>query len=386
MVIEAKTIFFERARKSRQDKFINKLPAFSAAASVSPTIANLTSSLKIFRKPMEKLFGIDSRRQLPLFHKPLYKRFRLNREIKSSASFPRAFSGNPVSGDQDFRQEHSGMTEPKGTQRKAIYFAGCFANFNDVQGEGIATIEVLRRNQIDVRVLDSLRCCGIARITTGSKTELIPDASRNMEQLEKYVDQGFDIIFSAPSCALAIKDDYPNLLGTEAAAKVAAHSFELSDYLWKLHDEGTLNTNFGSLKKRVTYHNPCHSIPLGVRKQPIELMKLIPDLEVVELDEDTCCGMAGTFGLKEQFYDLSMKAGSNLFEQIKEAAVNSVVTTCGTCNIQISQGASAKVEHLAKILFDSYRTFNKPEAIRHQPHLVQQTSKSIPERETDIIE
>ena len=327
LVIEAKAIFFERTEKSRQDKFIDALPGLSAAASVSPTIANLTSSLNIFRKPMEKLFGIDARRHMPLFQRPLYKRLGINRKVD-----------NP--------------------RRKAIYFAGCFANFNDVSGEGLAAIEVLRRNRVDVRALDSLRCCGIARITTGSKNDIIPDASWNVEQLEDYVDQGFDIVFSAPSCALAIKEDYPDLLGTEAAATVAAHSFELSDYLWKLHKEGNLNTDFGPVKKRITYHNPCHSIPLGVRRQPIELMRLIPELEVIELDEDTCCGMAGTFGLKKQFYDLSMKAGSNLFEQIHNANVDAVVTTCGTCNIQISQGARTKVEHLAGILLAGYKRFN----------------------------
>lgn len=337
MVIEAKTIFFEKANKSRQDKFVDRLPALSAAASVSPTIANLTSSLKVFRKPLEKLFGIDSRRKVPLFNKPLYKHFGLNRKVEDP-------------------------------QRKVIYFAGCFAIFNDVSGEGLATVEVLRRNHIDVRVLDSLRCCGIARITTGSKNEVVPDASWNVEQLEYYVDQGFDVIFSAPSCGLAVKEDYPNLLGTEAAAKVAAHSYELSDYLWKLHEKGYLNTNFGPVKKRVTYHNPCHSIPLGVTKQPIELMSLIPELDIMELDEDTCCGMAGTFGLKKQFYDLSMKAGSNLFGQIKRSKVDSVVTTCGTCNIQISQGANAKVEHLAGILVEGYKRYNETEKTSLDSH------------------
>ena len=195
-------------------------------------------------------------------------------------------------------------------------------------------------------------------MTTGSKNEVIPDASWNVEQLERYVNEGFDIIFSAPSCALAIKNDYPGLLETAASQKVASHSFELSDYLWQLHKDGNLNLDFGPVKKRVTYHNPCHSIPLGVKRQPVELMKLIPELEVVELDEDTCCGMAGTFGLKKQFFDLSMKTGANLFEQIKEAKVDSVVTTCGTCNIQISQGASAKVEHLAGILLEGYRRYD----------------------------
>jgi anaerobic glycerol-3-phosphate dehydrogenase C subunit len=358
LVVEAKTIFFDKTEKSRQDKFINKLPAFSAAASVSPTIANLTSSLNIFRKPLEKLFGIDSRRQMPLFHKPLYKRFGINSRQRSAVS----------------------------NQRKVVYFAGCFANFNDVTGEGLATIEILRRNNVDVRILDTLRCCGIARITTGSKKEVIPDAAWNIEQLENYVDQGFDIVFSAPSCALAIKEDYPDLLGTETASKISTHSYELSDYLWRIHKEGKLNTDFGPLKRRLTYHNPCHSIPLGVKNQPIELMRLIPELEVVELDEDTCCGMAGTFGLKKQFYDLSMKAGTNLFEQIKEAKVDSVVTTCGTCNIQISQGAQAKVEHLAKILLESYKRYDGTAKTSAKPQTQLSGKENTPTGIESVIE
>ncbi len=356
IVVEAKTIFFERGGKTGQDKFIDRLPVLSSAASITPSIANLTSAMRVLRKPLEKLFGIDSRRQLPLFHKPLYKRFGINR--KSA-----------------------------GDQKKVIYFSGCFANFNNVIGEGLATIEVLRRNGVDVRVLDTLRCCGIARITTGSKSDVIPDASWNIEQLSGYIDQGFDIVFSAPSCALAVKEDYPDLVRTEDSVKVARHSYELSDYLTRLLDEGRLNTNFGAVKKRVTYHNPCHSIPLGVIRQPIRLMGMIPEIEVVELSEDTCCGMAGTFGLKKQFYDLSMKAGSNLFKQIEAAGVEEVVTTCGTCNIQIAQGAKSKVVHLAKVLHEAYRNFDGKQTvtISERSSKVRPSERNRESRETETI-
>ncbi len=344
IVVEAKTIFIENTGSTRQDRFINRLPVLSAASSVSPTISNIMLGLGLLRKPMERIFGIDSRRQMPFFHKPLYKRFRINRPSTNE-------------------------------QRKAIYFAGCYANFNDVYGEGIATIEVLRRNGVDVRVLDTMRCCGIAKITTGSRKEAAPDAVWNVEQLEHYVDQGFEIIVSAPSCGLALKEDYPEMLNSPASEKVADHIVELSAYLMRLHEDGHLNTNFGVVNKRVIYHNPCHSIPLGVTRQPVELMRMIPDLEVVELTEDTCCGMAGTFGLKKQFYDLSMSVGSNLFGQIRDAKVDSVVTTCGTCNMQISQGAEANVEHLAKILYEAYQKFDgKDVAAASRKSAIEETS------------
>lgn len=328
MVVEAKTIYLNRTEPTRQDKFINSLPALSAIGAITPTLSSIASNLGVLRKPMEKLFGIDSRRKLPRFHKPLYKRVRVNREIL-----------NP--------------------QKKAIYFSGCFANFNDPVGEGLSTIEILRRNNVDVRVLDSLRCCGIAKITTGNRDAVAEDATWNVAELAKYVKEGFDIVASAPSCGLAIKEDYPGIVGTEDSRLVSEHIFDLSDYLSKLADEGALNMKFGEVKKRVTYHNACHSIPMKVVRQPINLMRLVPGLEVVELPEDKCCGMAGTFGLKSQFYDLSMRAGASLFEQVKEARADCVVTTCGTCNMQIAQGAGQKVEHLAKILCDSYRAYDR---------------------------
>ena len=104
-------------------------------------------------------------------------------------------------------------------------------------------------------------------------------------------------------------------------------------------------------------------------------MKLVPGLEVVELQEDSCCGMAGTFGLKKQFYDMSMKAGGNLFEQIREAKIDSVVTTCGTCNMQIVQGTGQHVEHLAKILGDSYRAYDRLGAPR-SPRNIQKVEEA----------
>ena len=354
MVVEAKTIFFERTEPKPQDKFISRLPMLSAIGSITPTLTNIAANLNIVRKPLEKYFGIDRRRRLPHFHKPLYKRVRINRKVQNA-------------------------------QKKAIYFSGCFANFNDPGGEGLSTIEILRRNGVDVRVLDSLRCCGIAKITTGNRKAVTEDAAWNVAELANYVRQGFEIIASAPSCGLALKEDYPGIVGTEDAILVSEHVIDLADYLGRLADEGKLNTNFGEVKKRVTYHNACHSIPMNVVSQPVTLMRLVPGLDVVELPEDSCCGMAGTFGLKKQFYDLSMRAGSNLFGQIKDLHVDSVVTTCGTCHMQIAQGAGQRVEHLAKILCDAYRAYDKLGA-PEKPREIEKGEESLAGRGAEMIE
>jgi glycerol-3-phosphate dehydrogenase subunit C len=51
----------------------------------------------------------------------------------------------------------------------------------------------------------------------------------------------------------------------------------------------------------VTYHAPCQQQGHGIGKPALELMALVPGLRVIENDA-TCCGVAGTYGLKNEKY------------------------------------------------------------------------------------
>jgi glycerol-3-phosphate dehydrogenase subunit C len=83
-------------------------------------------------------------------------------------------------------------------------------------------------------------------------------------------------------------------------------------------------------------------------------MKLIPGLQVQAFG-DRCCGLAGTFGLKKENYDLSMQIGEHLFEEIRKSGVDRVVTNCGSCAIQIAQGTGLNVVHPLTLLAEAYR-------------------------------
>jgi len=67
------------------------------------------------------------------------------------------------------------------------------------------------------------------------------------------------------------------------------------------------------------------------------------------------CGLAGTFGLKKENYDLSMQIGEHLFEEIRKSGVDRVVTSCGSCTIQIAQGTGLSVVHPLTLLAEAYR-------------------------------
>ena len=66
----------------------------------------------------------------------------------------------------------------------------------------------------------------------------------------------------------------------------------------------------------VTYHAPCQQQGHGIGKPALDLMALVPELRVIENDA-TCCGVAGTYGLKAEKYEIAMDVGAGLFRQIE---------------------------------------------------------------------
>ena len=250
-------------------------------------------------------------------------------------------------------EKENGRLCKSGGKRKVAYFYGCFANFNDPEGEGSGTIEVMSRNGFDV-LLPPQACCGIAKISNGDSQSVIADAEYNVEILSKLVDEGYIIIYSAPSCGMAVVEDYPRLLDTDRARKVSKNCFEVHEFLTVLDGKGELNKNFGALKKKVVYHNPCHLKSRGMGAETIRMLKMIPSLEIAEI-EDSCCGIAGTFGMKSENRDLSVRIGMPLFENIDSSGAEIVATGCGTCNIQIKSCTSREVLHPISLLAQSYR-------------------------------
>ena len=321
IAIEARTYYVEHKGQSFQNKVLEESTLNSKLNSLLSPVSNLVLKIPVTRTVMEVVVGIHHKRLFPEFQRP------------SLEAWARKYK--PVDG-----------------KRKVVYFAGCFANFNDVDGEGRATVQVLEKNDVWV-VIPKFKDSGVAKITLGDRKSVKADAEYNIRIMKYYIEQGYDIVASSASPGLAIKRDWPEILGTADARMVSEHTYDIHEYLWKLYQEGNLNTDFRPVHKRVVYHNPCHLKAQNITQEPIELLKLIPELEVVEI-EDTCCGIAGTFGFKKQNFELSMNIGKQLFENIKNAEPEWITTGCGTCNIQIKQGVGQEVLHPMSIFREAY--------------------------------
>jgi anaerobic glycerol-3-phosphate dehydrogenase C subunit len=320
VALQARAHHVKSRGQSFKDRFIADTHLACRVGSTLAPLVNLAFSIGSGRALMESAIGLDRRRKMPPF---------------SSKTFRETYKG------------------PEKGNGKVAYFLSCFANYNDPEGEGRAVVEVLERNGFGVEVPE-FDCCGIARISSGGLGRALKGVEENVDRLAALAEKGTPVVFSEPSCALAVKQEYPRIVNTEKASRAAAGCHEIHGFLTQLKQEGKLNTRFGEIPLKVAYHNPCHLRALGISKEVVELLKLVPGLRVQALG-DRCCGLAGTFGMKKQNYDLSMEIGKHLFEEIKKSGVEKVVTPCGSCAMQIAQGTGLKVVHPLTLLAEAYR-------------------------------
>ncbi len=182
---------------------------------------------------------------------------------------------------------------------------------------------------------------------------------QNVAAMEKPVDEGACIVTACTSCGYALKADYAHLPTNGALAasarKIAANTFDLGELLAGLMDAGQLHTEFKPKTLKLAYHAPCHLKSQGIGRPWLRLLRMIPGIEIEEMKAD-CCGMAGTYGFKNEKYQISLDIGRELFERIKEYKPAAVVTECGSCQMQIEHGTGLKALHPAEVLYAAYRT------------------------------
>ena len=121
-------------------------------------------------------------------------------------------------------------------------------------------------------------------------------------------------------------------------------------YIYRLLQEGKHNLRFkDTTPLRVAYHTPCHMEKMGWGYYSIELLRMMPGVEVTVLDSQ-CCGIAGTYGFKKENYKTSQAIGEPLFKQIEASGADIVATDCETCKWQIEMSTSKPCEHPLHIL------------------------------------
>jgi glycerol-3-phosphate dehydrogenase subunit C len=293
--------------------------------SYAAPIANWANRNPFIRGLMEKYLGIHKDRLLPTFHSETF--------------------------DKWYRKHARRSQPPKKRDEKVVLYYTCTVNYNDPD-IGKAAVAVLEKNGIECSV-PKQQCCGLPLVDQSMLEPFLKKVKENVESLAAQVKQGYKVVVPSASCSYMLKHDYPDYLETEDAKLVAKNTYDLSEYLVMLHGQGKLDLDFSGQVGQVRYHQPCHLMAQNIGFKAQELLKLIPGADVRRLQ--TCSGHDGSWSVRKEYFEESMKVGQPLFNFMKAGGDNCACTTdCPLSAIQIQQGTGKKPTHPIEVLAKAY--------------------------------
>lgn len=203
-----------------------------------------------------------------------------------------------------------------------------------------ATVRVLQRNGCEVWVPRNQGCCGAIHYHSGQEVPAKRFAEANCQafagEVGKVAGQVDAILVNAAGCGAMLKD-YGHLLddspAAEAAGKFAAKVRDISQFLVEL---GPIPPEH-PLPIRAVYHDACHLCHAQqIRRQPRQLLEMIPGLELVPLNEsELCCGAAGIYNLSQP--EMAGQLGARKVENILAADVEAVFAANVGCLLQVGR-------------------------------------------------
>ena len=319
-IIQAARIKYSKKQPKLRDYILANTDLVGTLSTPFAPIVNTTLGLKPVKAILDGVMKIDHRRTFPKYAFGTFESW-YKKVAEKQAAYPSQVS----------------------------YFHGCYVNYNNPQlGKDVS--KVMDAFSIGVQLLEKEKCCGVALISNGLIKQAQKQARTNINSIRKSVlEKNIPVIATSSTCTFTIRDEYPHLLDIDNAD--VREDVELATrYIYRLLSQKKTKLNFKTGQKiKVAYHTPCHMEKLGWAYYSIELLKLIPNIELTILDSQ-CCGIAGTYGFKKENYKTSQDIGEPLFKQIETLDIDYVVTDCETCKWQIEMSTSKPCEHPISIL------------------------------------
>jgi len=312
VMLRAKAIKFDKGVKVR-DRLLSSTDAIGKLAAI-PVVAqavNLVSRTPVARTVMQSALGVHKDRVLPPYAP---RKFRS--AARPSAAFPVKDSPNAPG--------------------KVAIFATCYVNYNE-PAMGHDLVAILQHNEIPYVVVDQEVCCGMPKLELGDLHGVDALKKKNIPVLARYAREGYAILAAVPSCALMFKQElplaYPDDPDTIAVRDAVFDPFE---YFVLRKKAGLLRTDFKQGLGRVSYHVPCHARVQNMGQKTRELLESIPHTEVKTVER--CAGHDGTWGVKVEYFDNSMKIGRPVFRLMAEGEPDYLSSDCPIAARHIQQG------------------------------------------------
>jgi glycerol-3-phosphate dehydrogenase subunit C len=333
LMLRAKVKSFEDGKPSLRDKVLSSTDLVGTLAGI-PVLAEVVNAVNASaagRGMLEKGLGVDREAPVPKYHSRTARK-RLKDRIGRKAE------PNPA-GD---------------TSGRVAVFTTCYGNRNH-PGLVEDLVAVFEHNGIGTALLGKERCCGMPKLELGDIKAIETLKNANIDELDAYARDGWNLTAVVPSCVLMFKQELPLLFPEDERVQRVAKAFcDPFDYLMRRHRAGKLRTDFSGTLGKVSYQVPCHLRVQNIGLKTRDVLQLVPGTEVQAIER--CSGHDGTYGVKKEFAAISRKIARPVARQVDAAAAQHFTSDCPMAAEQIATVAESNVEptHPIQLLRRAY--------------------------------
>ncbi len=315
LMLRAKAIKFKQEGASKRDNMLSNTDRMGSFLGIPivAQVANVANSSAVFRKGIQKILGVHSDAYLPVYQSKSAKR--------------------------KLSKHQTTVTEPKSigsTSGKVAIFATCYGNHNEPSLiEDL--VKIFEHNNIATKLITKDKCCSMPKLELGDLQSVAANKNHNVPIMQEVIDDGWDIVAPIPSCVLMFKQELPLMFPDDRLLKKVQQSiFDPFEYLALRNKEGMLNTKFSKPLGKISYHAPCHLRVQNLGNKTRDILKLIPDTEIDLIER--CAGHDGTYAVKEEFHEISMKIARPLVNKIKKNEPNYFSSDCPLAGHHLANG------------------------------------------------
>ncbi len=369
-LMEAKAHYIDKEGLPFSNKLLSDVPRLARLCGLCPGLVNKMLSYQSTSRLLNSIANLHPDRQLPSFPLETFFQWACKK----------------------------GLTTRPEDCHSVAYFVGCTAGYLFPQ-IGQALVHILQHNGVHVHVPPQ-ECCGMPNLMEGERDKTLQRSRANMNLLSDTLDNSDQIISTCPTCGYYMKsillerahyssdyqasvaagedeikvpgdrcgvkkhkilkksmykeilkdDGYFTSLDPMTRIRLAESFCDAGEYLARLYADGGLSTNFTAISGRMVYFAPCHQREQKIGTPYLDLLRLIPELEVAAVGGTNCCGMGGNFGYKAAYHEQSLAIGQPLIEKIRELNPQAIITDCMSCRLQFNHELSCPVFHPLELL------------------------------------
>ena len=333
LMLRAKALKYKQGKTKPRDKVLSSTDLVGSLAGIPVVsgIVNATNKSTVGRKMLDAVLGVHQEARVP------------------------EYTSNTLRKRLAAKKGRSAQGEAAGpTTGKVALFTTCYNNFNEPD-VGVDLVAVFEHNGIPVTIPTKERCCGMPKLELGDLDAVKEAKDVNIPILAKLVDEGWDIVAPIPSCVLMFKQELPLMFPEDAdVQKVGEHMYDPFEYLMLRHRHGKLKTDFKQPLGTVAYHAACHQRVQNVGQKTREVLSLVPDTKIDIIER--CSGHDGTYAVKKEFYEHSMKILKPVVNRVKQAQADHYGSDCPMAGQHIGHGLAdgSKPKHPLTLLRKAY--------------------------------